>query len=346
MVLTGGQGATAETEGRELQLLVATGELQTFAVGLGYQEARGLEAELGPLEAIDGKATPEGVRLEFTDPKDPPPARWPDKPAIDTIRVSTAPGGAEFHLRLMARRCSAPGTFRAPLWLRPTGAPEATRVELPVVVEVRSQGPCGSIFLGAGGAALAPLLLGFVLFCGLRMVGRSRFVSVEGLAQKLTPLRWVGGQPVGDPSAKQQSMSSIREGLGFADRAGAWLRGWLRRVRNRPLDALGFGSGYREILKVHLTHRPEGLSLRAIPEHEGPHGSPPSGSLDPCTLFVVASQGGGSQVLGFPNTEGRLGYLEIEPAPDSGRAGPVTLRGKRLLHRDEELSGPAGWEIG
>lgn len=129
--------------------------------------------------------------------------------------------------------------------------------------------PCGSIFLGAGGAALVSLLLGFVLFCGLRMVGRSRFVSVEGLAQKLAPLRWVGGRPVGDPSAKQQSMS-----------------------------------------------------------------------------FVVASQGGGSQVLGFPNAEGRLGYLEIEPAPDSGRAGPVTLRGKRLLHRDDELSGPAGWEIG
>lgn len=328
-----------------LHLTVATGEVRDFTVQLP-PDLPALQVRLGSLTAPNGDIEPEDVVVGFAAADALRPERW-SKAAPAPRGQIQIPAGAPLRLRAAARRCSTPGNYQASLWLSPVGPSGGAQVVLPLRLDVAPGGPCGRIYVGAGAAALIPLVIGFISFCTWSMWRRSCFVPLDALARKLRPQSWQKTELTRpNPGAGAAAEVGIRRAVPWRQRLSAWTVSWRRRLWRRPWLALAGGEPYRETIKVGVANAHHLPVLDPIPEPAPVNGlaAPGQGSL-----YVVATTDGRVRFVARPDMDGKVGYLDLEPAPPSGRAELELTTGTQLLSRtsyDDDPTGPAGWRLG
>jgi len=317
--------------GGEVALSVEAGEVRDFVLRLEEDDLPELRAEIGQLGDL-----PDGVRVGFAAPGSPQPERWPDEPLEAIARM---PVGGSLYLRVMVRRCTGEGIYRLLLQLSTATYTAESRAELPIAIEVRPGNPCGRIYAETAIAAGAPPLVALILFCGWRLGKQSLFLRPAALARKIRPLSNDGTVP-NDPGA-EAARSQILHGLIRQRRVSIWVRTWWRWLRRRPSVVFCGGEKYRERVRVELGRGYDKVALAPVPEHE----LEASGSG---ALYAVATEGGGVRFVVVPGRDGRVGGMEMIPAPvDHGRELHLSRRTDfRYASPGESPAGLAGWRIG
>jgi len=336
----------AEVPADALRLSMKAGEVRDFFIPLGGGELPELRAEVGRLTATEESGKADDLLMGFATPGTSRPSRWPENPPPQRTQVAS---GEQLHLRIMARRCATPGTYHGDLRLISSEVAAARPIVIPLLVTVDSGETCDGIFLRTGAAGLGALALGLVLFCGWSMWSRSHYLPLGELASKLRPQSWLeSGTTRINSSAAAGVANRIRGEIRWQERLSAWVRTWLRRIRQKPWSAIWGGAPYLEVIRVALGNDPWGMALHPVTEAESPRGITNPPAPGDGRLYAVASNPRGVRIIAVPDREGKVGYLHLDTNL-AGRTQIELLRPVALLRResfDEDPTGPAGWSVG